>query len=247
MWYTNPKMRIDVKKYVACGAVILSFLFVSGGALFVRAADQSTQPQFLFSWRAVGGAPAWYSGKVLPTYQSSIILSVTMLQGNKIVSLDGRAVKWFINGDLVAHGIGLGSILFVNKRVFGGGELDIKVSTQTTDPTMGDNAIQSGYFTIPVVSPQVVIQAPPFVDSFSPGQIINLAAIPFFFTVSPEALSIKWTVNGSTAQSSSDSSHLSIHLDQHAAAGSQSVQAVVSNPAQSGIEQGSASYFFSIR
>ncbi len=170
-----------------------------------------------------------------------------MLAGNKPVSLDGQAVKWFINGNLVAHGVGMGSILFVNKDVFGGGELDIKVSVQSIDAATGNNGIQSGYFTIPIVSPQVVITNPPFVNSFSAGQTVALGAIPFFFTVPQERLSFAWTVNGSAAQSAGDPSHLSIKINQQAAASSQLVGVTVLNAARPSIESGSDTYNFSIR
>ena len=118
---------------------------------------------------------------------------------------------------------------------------------QSIDASTGNNGIQSGYFTVPIVSPQVVITKPPFANSFSPGQTVALGAIPFFFTLPQDALSFSWTVNGSAAQSAGDPSHLSIKINQQAAASSQLVGVTVVNAARPGIESGSDTYNFSIR
>ena len=217
------------------------------GACVTHAADQSGQPSFLITWRAVSTVPVWYQGKALPTYQTPIIFSLTIVQNGKIVPLGNQIVKWFVNNTLVGYQPGLGAVTFINKNIFSGGELDVKVSVQVIDPVTGASSLQSQYFTIPVVYPKVVLQAPPFSTSFSGGQSLDLVAVPFFFNAQPSSLSFSWSANGATVKNVGDPWHLLVQLSNQAVASAQTIGVTVSNPFDSMMENGSAVYSFSVR
>lgn len=235
----ESKVRFGYLFFVFC-VVFLAFLLPTPPVF----ASLPNQPALFITWQAQNDVPSWYDGKAMPTYQSPITLSLMAMQGGKIVSLAGQPIKWFINDDLIGYQTGLSSVTFVNRRVFAGGEIDVKVSVQLTDPETGIQTMQTSYLSIPVVSPIVVMQAPPFSGAFSAGQSFRLVASPFFFLVPQEGLSFSWNVNDVAIQNGADPGQLFMQIDPHATPSSQSVSVSVSSYNQSLLSsQGASGYY----
>ena len=238
----NRELRVSFGYLVfAFCIVFLAFLSLTPHVF----ASVSDQPALLVTWQAQNSIPSWYDGKAMPTYQSPIVLSLVVTQGGKIVSLASQPIKWFVNDDVIGYQAGLSSVTFVNKRIFDGGEIDVRVSVQLTDPDTGAQTMQTGYLSIPVVSPMVVVQAPPFSGVLSAGQSLKLVASPFFFLVPQGGLSFSWNINSIAIQNGTDPAQLSMQINPHATPSSQSVNVSVSSYGQSLLSAQGASGAFS--
>jgi len=152
-------------------------------------------PTFLVSWEAQNNAPIWFMGKKLPTHQSSIVVSFDVVSGGKIVDLSSRQVRWYINGRLSRRQNGLQTITIKNNAI-AGSSIDVRISPQLYDSTTGADRFVDYSFSIPIVSPEVVVSLGGFWGSMGKGALLNLSAYPFFFNSDDAQLDIQWKLDG---------------------------------------------------
>ncbi len=186
------------------------------------------QPQFLVTWRSHNYAPSWYAGKILATRGSWVDVSFDLIDGGKIVDLSKNKVRWYVNDDLRRNeDDGLG----IKNFYFGVDDLAREnIIVQVVIVDYGDQQIGK-IITIPLVSPEVVIDAP-YSNGRLPSGIDMFKAYPYFFDIRDLSnLSFDWTVNGRPAESSSISADiLRLNIDKLAPSEfGINIQAVIKN------------------
>ncbi len=171
--------------------VILSFTF-----LFLHFASAQSSPQFLVSWQAQSYVPSWYSGKVFPTQGSAVEITFEVLNNGKIVNISGNKVRWYINDKLIKNendGLGIKS-LKTYATGYAGFDLEVRIVIPDYPTGVLDTTIR-----IPIVRPEVVIEAPYPDNKVSSGSNL-FEALPFFFNVKNlSELSFEWTANNKKA------------------------------------------------
>lgn len=182
------KNKRTIKKYWygIVGGVALLLL---GGGVSAHA-----ETEFMTSWQARTYVPAWYEGRVLPTYESPITIAFELLEDGKIVDLSNTAVRWYVDGRLLKNelnGLGIKKILVINKK-YGGDTTEIRISIPNYK-----GGSQEKLINIPIKTPEAVIEAPYFKKKVEKG-VSTLRVWPFFFnTTNASNLSLKWVVDGS--------------------------------------------------
>ena len=124
-----------------------------------------------------------------------------------------------------------------------GSDITGKVAFSYYDPTDGSVYFPECQFSIPVTTPFILI---PGSGTYLPANATStVTAVPFFFNVADQFLSVSWTVNGQQV-SSADAPSFALPLSIPAGASGQ-VQVNVSAVNNDNLfEQGSASASFSI-
>jgi hypothetical protein len=173
--------------------IIFSVFFTFYFLFFIPANAQQTTPQFLVSWQSNSFAPSWFKGKVFPTTGSQIIVKFDLIDGGKIADLSKTAVRWYVNNNLILNeknGLGIKTYsFFANDYV--GAKTNVRISIPDYKGSVLDSVLD-----IPVVNPEVVINAPYFDKIISAGKL-DLEAIPLFFNVNNlSSLSFSWAANG---------------------------------------------------
>ncbi len=178
------------------------------------ASAQTSQPQFLMTWSALDSyAPPGYAGKILPNQESQIAASVALIANGQPVDLSGQAIYWYQNGTLLGGGIGVQHFTFYP---YGTAPNTIELKVELPNYPSG---LLIHYIEIPVVPPQVVIDAPYPQDNFTAGQA-TVQGLPYFFaTTSTAPLSFAWSVNGQAVTSAENPQSLQISLPQSTPAG----------------------------
>jgi len=199
----------------------------------------------IVSWKSGSGVPMWYQGKSLPTYQSPIAFSVVAVgkgsSAGQIISLKNTQIKWSVNSKYIGGGQGVQTVIYNNKTIFPGGDLNVSVSVESQDSQTGSKFFVTKYFTVPIVEPKVIIQGAPFNYLFSSGADIVLNAIPFFFNVSStDDLTFNWSINGQKKTEADNTSSISIHVGDTTPASAR-IDLSVTNPSGSFFEKASRS------
>ena len=177
----------------------------------IAARAQTTEPDFLFTWKASSYAPNDFLGKILPTDRSSITVSFELIERGRIVSLAKSDIYWYVNEDFFKGGAGLQEITF---RANGVGKQGVRIKI---NDYQGQTLVKS--LEIPSVKPEVVIPIP-FPGGKPSGLKIQLQAQPFFFNVSnPDDLDFSWMVNDQTPNPSGNPMLLDIVFKQTPPAG----------------------------
>lgn len=142
------------------------------------------------SWQANSYAPYGYQGKVLPTNNSEVAASFELLSDGKVSDISRKNIRWYLDNQLYKSGVGLKNISFTAGQ-FKRDDYQLKISVDGVDYPA----------TIPVASPEVVIDNPYFNNSVKPG--INLfRALYYFFNIKNiRELSHVWTANSIATQS----------------------------------------------
>jgi hypothetical protein len=169
---------------LALSFLVLGFLLLTSP----RATAQVLEPFIFLTWRADSYAPADFRGKVLPTAYTKISAGVEVISNGKTADLARATVNWYLNDNLIAAGPGLRQITF-NAPEFENTVYDLRAEILG----VGDDFLVKTV-EIPVVRPEVVIEAPFPDKKFSSGQIV-LAAKPYFWN-SVADLIYNWKVNG---------------------------------------------------
>lgn len=193
--------------------VILSFTF-----LFLHFASAQSSPQFLVSWQAQSYVPSWYSGKVFPTQGSAVEITFEVLNNGKIVNISGNKVRWYINDKLIKNendGLGIKS-LKTYATGYAGFDLEARIVIPDYPTGVLDTTIR-----IPIVRPEVVIEAPYPDNKVSSGSNL-FEALPFFFNVKNlSELSFEWTFNGKKSeQPAEDQQIFNLNINPQIASGS---------------------------
>jgi hypothetical protein len=191
-------------------------IFLSFFLSFSAASAQSS-PEFLISWRSDSYVPDWYSGKILPSAGSGVIVSFELISDGRVVDLSQNAVRWYVNGNLIKNesdGLGIKSASFIASA----GE-DGKMAVKMTIPDYAADA--SGDVSIAVANPEAVIDSPYFGNIISAGSSV-FRVYPFFFNVkSADYLGANWKINGSVVPSEeSDLWTLNLNIGGQASSGS---------------------------
>ncbi len=191
----------------------LVFCFLS----FVSVRAQIS-PQFLVSWQTQSYAPGWYTGKIFPTQGSSVEISFELIDSGKIVDLSATKVRWYVNDKLVQNeqnGLGLKYLKTIVPN-YAGQEMEIRITIVDYKGQVLNNTIR-----IPVVKPEVVIDAP------YPGNKVSFGsnffeAIPFFFNIKNLGnLSFEWTFNNKKSeQPAEDPQIFNLNISSQIASGS---------------------------
>lgn len=194
--------------------IIKTFSVIFIAALFFThkpAAAQAPEPFILLTWRANSYAPAEFRGKVLPTAYTGISAGVEVISSGKIADLARATVNWYWDNDLIASGSGLRQITF-NAPETGNTVRDLRVEVFGVGDGLLIKTVE-----IPVVRPEVVIEAPFPERTFSGGQV-TLTAKPYFFNSIP-GLVFNWKVNGRAPESRDNSGVLQVSLNPGTAPG----------------------------
>ena len=148
---------------------------------------------FMTSWQTKTYVPAWFEGKIFPTFQSVITVGFELVDNGKIVDLSKTPVRWYVDGKLFKNedsGLGIKQIAIFNNK-YGGDVLSIKI----TIPDYKGGSLEK-LFDIPIKNPEVVIDVPYFQKKVSKGDN-TIYAWPFFFnTLTSNNLNLQWTVDG---------------------------------------------------
>ncbi len=204
--------------------LIIILIFTFSSLHFVNAAE----PQFLISWQAQSYAPSWYQGKIFPINKTSIQVSFELIDSSKLADLSKTKIRWYINGKLVKNendGLGIKSLKFIAPD-YSGNNTEIRISIVDYRGSALDRII-----TIPVVSPEVVIDSP-YPDRKIDVNSSIFQAIPFFFNIkNTNDLSVDWSANGQKSQGSFDNPwSLNLKIDSQIPSGFEiNIQSAVRN------------------
>lgn len=162
--------------------------------------------QLFLTWHAQTYVPSAYPGKALPTNNSRVSVSLSLIDGNKVVDLSGKTVYWYVNDNFFDGGSGVQSINLRSPE-FGSGSVDVRVQL----PDYGQTPLAKTAH-IPVVSPQAVIYSP-FPQGHLFGSAATVQAIPYYFNVANAAgLNFSWSVNGQPPTNSENPQSLTLNL-----------------------------------
>ncbi|MEK7554403.1 MAG: hypothetical protein AAB518_00235 [Patescibacteria group bacterium] len=160
---------------------------------------QGTSP-LVVSWRANAYAPGRFEGKILASRNGSITASVDLLIAGKPADLARREIRWFVNNELYRSGKNLKRVT-LQAPIQSSDEMILKVVVLGS----GGGSNIERLITIPIASPEVVLDVPS-AGGYIPAASIETRAIPYFFSVDdPNELSYEWTANGSRAENESGS------------------------------------------
>ncbi len=170
-------------------AFCAAMVFVLTGAISTAHADT----QAIMSWKATNYVPSWYKGRVMPGYGSRVTVGLDVLENGKIADISKKTIRWYMNDNLVqneTNGLGLQSYTFRNSSL-SQDPITVRVSILDYNGQPLDQLVR-----IPVVSPEVVIDAPYYDRRIEKGSSI-FSALPFFFNIAnPSQLRLAWNING---------------------------------------------------
>lgn len=215
------KHGISTKKY---WLVLLACAFIAaahGGALN-RASAQGTPAKLLVTWQADTYVPDGFSGKVMPSSDSQIVIGVDLINSGKRVDLSPYKVFWYIDEHFYQGAAGLARISLAAPHLIGENFITVRVLITNYGTGVGKT------ITIPVVAPEVVIQssAPSLAASAAP---FTLQAYPYFFNVRDlSQLSFSWSLNGQNVGNQNPF----VATREMADKGPSQIQLSVSNPAR---------------
>lgn len=207
---------------------IIAFLLIAYAGFLSETRAQTAAPKLFITWKARSYAPGDFSGKILPTANSPVTASVELIDGGNAIDLvkQSSTVYWYLNDNFLQGGKALQEITFRAPDV-AGGTFDLRAEI----PNYKTNQLLKTV-TIPIATPEAVIEAPFPGGAFSSPNI-DLAGVPYFFNVSDlSKLNFVWTVNGQAPTGAENPQALTIKAGSGAAAGSQiEVALTVRNPA----------------
>jgi hypothetical protein len=181
----NDNLKFKILTFLT---VILIFTFY-----ILHSVSAQSSSQFFVSWQAQSYIPNWYQGKVLPTSGTPTEISFELIDKGKLADLSKTKVRWYVNDELVKNeenGLGI-KILKTNIPNYAGQETEIRISVVDY---LGGEALDR-IIKIPVVGPEVTINAPYPDKKISAGSSI-FQAIPFFFNIKNlNSLSVEWSAN----------------------------------------------------
>ncbi len=165
---------------------ILSLVY----ALFATQAAfaQAAPFEFVTSWRAHSYAPPMYVGKILPTANTRVTASFTLLEKHASVDTSKTMVRWFLNDQFLTSGIGAQSVTFTTDDLTLSGALTLKVFI----PRFRGKEDLIRFIDIPIVRPELVIRAPYIGGNINAGNH-TFEALPYFWNInSTSDLLIRW-------------------------------------------------------
>ncbi len=180
-------------------------------ALPPRASAQTQEPFVFLTWRADSYAPPDFRGKVLPTAYTRVSVAVEAISGGKTLDLSRATVNWYWDNGLVATGQGM-KRTSVNAGDIPNTAHDLRVEISGLPDGLLLKTVE-----VPVVRPEVMIEAP-FPDRTFSGNNIVLVAKPYFWNSVP-GLIFNWKVNGQAPEGEDNSGVLRANLNPGVAPG----------------------------
>ncbi|GAH67562.1 unnamed protein product [marine sediment metagenome] len=152
-------------------------LRVTSYELLPAAFAQTPPLQAIVTWQAHNFYPSNYSGKAAATLNSQVVVSVTVVQDNKILDLSDANFIWYVDGKFFNRGKGLSEIVFrINK--LRGDEYFVRAVV-----SLGEGERVETSFTIPVLSQHTVIEVLHPNNIVLRGEQAVFQAVPYFFNV----------------------------------------------------------------
>lgn len=149
--------------------------------------------EFMTSWSAKTYAPAWYTGKVFPVYQSFVTVAFELVENGKMVDLSKTIVQWYVNDTMLrneTNGLGIKKFTLYNQQ-YNGDIINVKIAI----PNYKGSALQKT-IDIKVKNPEVVIDVPYFEKRVPKGDA-TVFAWPFFFNATRASeLGLQWNTEG---------------------------------------------------
>lgn len=145
-------------------------------AFFAFSANAAPIP--IITWRAAAYVPPKYTGKALPPPGGQIEARLILIDNGKITDLSPRVVRWYVDGELAASGVGKTSFSFFAPST-GSDSVTLRVSIPDYSGSQLDT-----FRDIPLVRPEIVIDA---------ARLPEL--IPLFYSFSitdPSSLTVAW-------------------------------------------------------
>jgi len=172
-------------QFIIVFTVIIFSLF-----FFSHNSSAQNSDNLLVSWQAQNYAPLEFTGKILPTRETTIELGVDLLVNGKIVDLSKHSIRWLVNNEEEALGTGLQSISFTFPAHVGG-EQRVKAVVLNY---RGEDLEKT--ISVPVVDPEVIIRSTVQNKTIAPGEV-EFHALPYFFNVtSLQDIFLQWQANG---------------------------------------------------
>jgi hypothetical protein len=166
--------------------LVIAFILFISQILLTGGHAKAAGTEMFITWHADSFVPAMFTGKALPTTGSSITASVLLVSNNKIVSLSGQKVYWYVNGNFA------GNERRVTFKVPGMAPNSIELRAEL--PDFGDGSMLKT-IQIPVVRPEVVIDTP-FPSKRMTNGTTTIFAYPFFFSIQKiSSLIYSWELN----------------------------------------------------
>ncbi len=199
--------RLPKKSLFSFGVIFFSlFLFPSFFLVPGPASAQTSRPDIILSWRAETYTPPFFSGKALPINRSSVVVSLDVLVGGKILDLSSQQLEWYVNDAPFRAGVGLRRISIAMPDLLGSRSVSVGVRI----PDYGDGSLEKT-IAIPTASPKVVITHPYPKNNISSS--FSALAVPYFFNVSsPLELAYLWDVNDEAPSGKESPRVLSVQL-----------------------------------
>lgn len=148
------------------------------------------KPDVIFSWKAQNYYPSDYSGKALPTANTSVTISAEFLLNNVVQDTRKTLFTWYVNERVIERGTGLKEIR-VPIRKDGKSEYFVRLIVSASNTTFETSTV------IPIVPYSVVLDTPYPNLKASPESVVRIQAIPYFFNIdSLNNLKFVWEVNG---------------------------------------------------
>jgi hypothetical protein len=206
---------------------------VFAGASFV----QAQAPEMVMTWKARTNVPSWYQGKAQVVQGSTVDVGVELVGTNtgeagKLLDISSREIRWYVDGNLVARGVGEKTLAVYNNKPEGS-DIDVRASVEYRDKSDGSVYFVDQYLTIPVRGPELVFKSFKNGNVLLAGASFIMRAIPFFFSVPDSDLQVSWSVADQTPEIQADPLQLQVQLEQDIPVGGFNVSVSASNPQQS--------------
>lgn len=190
---------------------ILATIFAAGFIVF-SSLTVAAEPELWITWQAKNYAPFDFVGKKLPIIGSPVLTSVVLIdEKGRLADLSTSTIWWYWNNNPIGGGDGVDSVTF---RPSSQGDQDLSVKVLSSDSHWIRKTIS-----IPVVSPEAVIEAPFPNNKFSASKIQLQAQVYFFNVRTTSELTFGWMVNNQSSNPSGDSRVLDVTFNQTPSSG----------------------------
>lgn len=157
---------------------------------------------FHITWKSEAYIPPSYRGKALATTRAPITIAFEITDGDRLVDVSRKEIRWFINNTFIQKGIGLQHIRYIPDN-----RIDDDFIFRIDIIDFNGEVLHYSY-TIPTTHPRLVIDAPYTLDSLSVGTY-SFVAIPFYFNISRLSdITFIWDVQGQTTEGSVKNPHI---------------------------------------
>ena len=208
-------------------AQIVTISFLASLVFFLTQTSLAqTQPVFLTSWKAYNFIPPGFSGKSLPLPRGTTVgVAFEILNDGKIIDVSKNNIKFFVNNQKRAEGIGLRGFRFATFDGQPGQTIKMVILNAR------DEIVYEHRFTIPTTKPEIVINHPYSLNLIDRG-FNYFQALPYFFNIERIGdLVFNWTVNGAAPADTAENPDI-IELDvpsEFSSGGNIAIQATAQN------------------